>query len=307
MKQKSQSTFAIRLPSFQLTPCCSGASKVGPPLRLQPAGLGEPRSYVVPPGRCQLGAEWTTCYLLAKRQVSATTSAFTFGLPNAAKPLNLATCACILARGVVTEDDGTTLAVRPYTPISTNCEIGIFVLLVKQYPGGKLSEQMHRLPIGDGLEFKHVEQNVKVQYPFCAPRIGMIAGGTGITPMVQALHALLGTKGDDTQVSMVFAARTADELLGKEGLDEWMATSNKRFSIEYILSNEPLKSAWKGERGRVSRALLERMLPPPDSPCLIFVCGPPGMYAALCGPRGEPELTGLLAELGYRKECVYKF
>lgn len=31
------------------------------------------------------------------------------------------------------------------------------------------------------------------------------------------------------------------------------------------------------------------------------------MYSALCGPRGEDEVKGLLADMGYKKEQVYKF
>eukprot|EP01047_Picozoa_sp_COSAG01_P136830 COSAG01_NODE_67249_length_267_cov_1.488095_1_plen_39_part_10 len=35
----------------------------------------------------------------------------------------------------------------------------------------------------------------------------MIVGGTGITPMLQDLHALLGTPGDDTEISLVVSNR----------------------------------------------------------------------------------------------------
>ena len=41
--------------------------------------------------------------------------------------------------------------------------------------------------------------------------------------------------------------------------------------------------------------------------CVLFVCGPDLMYNALCGPRGDPEVTGLLKKLGYSKSQVYKF
>ena len=40
---------------------------------------------------------------------------------------------------------------------------------------------------------------------------------------------------------------------------------------------------------------------------LIFVCGPPAMYESLCGPRDDPELTGVLRDLGYSKDQVIKF
>ena len=40
----------------------------------------------------------------------------------------------------------------------------------------------------------------------------------------------------------------------------------------------------------------------------VFVCGLPGVYDALCGPRGEPLLPGsALHDLGYTDEMVVKF
>ena len=50
------------------------------------------------------------------------------------------------------------------------------------------------------------------------------------------------------------------------------------------------------------RANLKAFLPPPVPDVLIFVCGPPAMYESLCGPRDDPELTGVLRDLGYSKD-----
>ena len=81
---------------------------------------------------------------------------------------------------------------RPYTPISTNADKGTFDLLVKCYELGELSKVLGEMPIGDtSVSFKHIDFNVKLQYPFGKKRIGMIAGGSGITPMIQALRALI--------------------------------------------------------------------------------------------------------------------
>lgn len=51
------------------------------------------------------------------------------------------------------------------------------------------------------------QKSVEGQYPFGKKAIGMICGGTGITPMIQALHALLGTVGDNTTVSMLYGSK----------------------------------------------------------------------------------------------------
>ena len=56
-------------------------------------------------------------------------------MPDATKPLGLSTCACVLAKAdlTVAESSGSEgeAVIRPYTPISTNAQIGSFDLLVK--------------------------------------------------------------------------------------------------------------------------------------------------------------------------------
>jgi cytochrome-b5 reductase len=293
--------------------CFAGLLKVGPRASPDKPGasaasrfdIGEPRAIIVPPGGCQLGDAWTACTLVCRDDISSDVACFTFALPDASKSLGLPTCACILVRTVLADGE---VVVRPYTPVSTNCEVGMFVLMVKRYPNGKMSGYMHALQLGSRMAFQHLTVNVKIQYPFGRRRrIGMIAGGTGITPCLQALHALLALPGDDAEISLLYGSRTASDLLAYETLQRWAASYTKRLAVRCILSAEPETSLWKGARGRIGSPLIEEFLPPPSSDCLILVCGPPPLYAALCGPRGEPSLSGVLASLGYRAGQVYKF
>ncbi|KAK5003316.1 NADH-cytochrome b5 reductase, partial [Elasticomyces elasticus] len=65
-------------------------------------------------------------------------------------------------------------------------------------------------------------------------------------------------------------------------------------------------------KGFITKELLKTVLPgPKDTNVKVFVCGPPGMYKAISGPKKSPsdqgDLDGLLKELGYEKEQVYKF
>ena len=173
-----------------------------------------------------------------------------------------------------------------------------------------MSGHLKSLPIGSALEFKHIGFNVKIQAPFRPKRIGMLVGGTGITPMIQALHAILGDAGSDTKVSMLYGSRVAEDILGKEMLDSWTEKHGDRLSVTHVLSHEPKDgSDWEGERGFIDQDRIERLVPGPDGgeDVILFVCGPPPMYNALCGPRDEKELSGLLAEMGYNNEQVYKF
>jgi len=197
--------------------------------------------------------------------------------------------------------------IRPYTPISTQRLVGKFELMIKIYEQGAFSQFIAQLPIGGTVEFKHIPFNVKIQYPF-RKQVGMLCGGTGVTPMLQALHAVLGTEGDETEkVAMVYGSRSSDDILAGPTLDAWAAESGGKFTCTHVLSHEPEGSAWPGARGFISRQLVETHLPAPGDDTHVFVCGPPAMYEALCGPRDQKEVTGLLAEMGYTAEQVFKF
>jgi len=184
---------------------------------------------------------------------------------------------------------------------------GEFELMVKVYRQGNLSKHFDSLKIGETVDFKHIDKNVKCQYPFGKKKIGILTGGTGITPMIQAMHAILGTPSDNTPVAVLYGSQTSDNILAKETLDVWAQKCSSQLSLTYVLSHEPHDSSWPGARGFINKDLIQKHMPWAGEDCLIFVCGPPPMYDALCGPRDEPKLTGLLADLGFKAEQVFKF
>ena len=270
--------------------------------------IGPPTAALVPPGQCQFGDELTAVPLLERTKVSPTSSVLRFGVPDSSKPLNLSTCACILANADIKGENVT----RPYTPISTNAQVGSFDLLVKDYgpENGTMSYFLcNNLQIGDQVRFKHISFNVKTQAPFHFDTIGMMVGGTGITPMIQALHAILGSPECESRVVMLYGSQTSNDILGNDILEQWANAYPNRFKLVKILSHEPESSDWKGERGFINKEMVEKYLPSPsESNTQIWICGPPPMYNALTGPREESHsVSGLLGSMGYKAEQVYKF
>jgi len=261
------------------------------------------------PGNCQFGDDFVKVPLIENIPISKTAYVARFGLPDSTKPLGLSTCACILAG---TDIDGE-MTVRPYTPISTNADLGTFDLLIRKYPDGKMSSFISDLkPSSEPIvAFKHISFNIKVQYPFNSPKnIVMLAGGTGITPMIQALHAILGDEASAIEKThLIYGSRGKDDILGKEMLDNWSATHADKLSVTHVLSNEESEVSGDFRKGFINREMIEELAPPPSAgkDVLFFVCGPPVMYDIFCGPRGEEEITGILGELGYTKDQVVKF
>ena len=63
---------------------------------------------------------------------------------------------------------------------------------------------------------------------------GMIAGGTGVTPMYQVAKAILKDATDKTQISLLFANVSADDILIEDLLSE-LQTQSPQFKVRVCL------------------------------------------------------------------------
>jgi cytochrome-b5 reductase len=84
-----------------------------------------------------------------------------------------------------------------------------------------------------------------------------------------------------------------------------LASKHADFTVVYTVS-KPAES-WAGEAGRINDASISKFLPAPATDVLIGVCGPDPLVVDVCGPRGNPEVEGMLQRRGYARESVYKF
>lgn len=134
--------------------------------------------------------------------------------------------------------------------------------------------------------------------------------------MYQLIRAIFKNPSDKTKVTLVFGNLTEPDILLKHELQDLENTYPNRFRAFYVLDHPPAEG-WMQGRGRITKELLKTVLPEPASKSKggadvkIFVCGPPGLYNAVSGNKKSPadqgELTGMLKELGYEKDQVYKF
>ncbi|KAI3767599.1 hypothetical protein L2E82_17846 [Cichorium intybus] len=111
-------------------------------------------------------------------------------------------------------------------------------------------------------------------------------------------------------VSLVYANVSPDDILLKKLLD-MLAATNPNLKVFYTVDN-PSKF-WVGGEGYISKDMALKGLPAPSEDTLILVssCGPPGMMQHISGDKGKDrlqgEVMGILKELGYTEEMVYKF
>uniref|UniRef100_A0A383W2U1 NADH-cytochrome b5 reductase n=1 Tax=Tetradesmus obliquus TaxID=3088 RepID=A0A383W2U1_TETOB len=257
---------------------------------------------------------FTDLKLIKKEKLTHNSYMLRFELPDG-QPANLPVASCILTKASLQGpgDEQPKVVVRPYTPVSAPDAPGHLDLVIKAYAQGKMSKHMGELKVGDSLAFK----GPIMKYPYSAntkKAIGMIAGGTGITPMLQVADAILANPADKTKVSLLFANVSEGDILLKDKIDAMAAAHPDRFRVHYVVDKPRWGGIfWKGGAGYVTRDMLAAHMPAASSgsDALIMVCGPPGMMAAVSGDKAQDksqgELTGLLKAMGYSAQQVYKF
>lgn len=99
----------------------------------------------------------------------------------------------------------------------------------------------------------------------------MIAGGSGITPLLPIIRAALQNKQDPTIISLIYGNTTEADILLKGELDELAMKYSQRFKVYYTLSKPP--ATWLGGVGRVSQSMISERLPPPEYDIKILMCG----------------------------------
>ncbi|KAJ1980788.1 hypothetical protein H4R34_002333 [Dimargaris verticillata] len=191
-----------------------------------------------------------------------------------------------------------------------------FALLVKRYPLASVASLLHRIPVGGTAELR----GPYVQWLYDANRwsaLGMVAGGTGITPMLQLIHRVLANPHDQTRLSLVLANRTEQDIPLLSQLEALQRQYPEQLSIqltidgwsqpdaaEHFITTLPLAV------GPISRGLLQQRLPSANASPIILVSGPDGMMRAICGERlanmEQGPLQGILQELGYDSSHVFK-
>jgi len=179
---------------------------------------------------------------------------------------------------------------RPYTPSSMPGATGYFDLTVKRYETGLISKYLHDREIGDTVLMSGPNQGGH-WVDGMAKKVGFVAGGTGITPMISIVRWIL-TKRLDADLFLVFANKTEADIIFRE---EWERDLHEHpnFHCYHVLEHPP--TGWAQGIGRITDDILRRHLPPPGPQTVIFLCGPVAMVDPL-----EAALNGL----GYSEQSI---
>ncbi|KAK6151426.1 hypothetical protein DH2020_014061 [Rehmannia glutinosa] len=119
--------------------------------------------------------------LVKKTQLSHNVAKFKFALPTPTSVLGLPIGQHISCRG---KDSQGEEVIKPYTPTTLDSDVGYFELVIKMYPQGRMSHHFREMREGDYMAVKGPKGRFKYQ-PGQVRAFGMLAGGSGITPMFQ--------------------------------------------------------------------------------------------------------------------------
>ena len=149
----------------------------------------------------------------------------------------------------------------------------------QSYATGNVSKAIGLLKIGDTIKVKGPKGQM-VYRAGLVREFGMIAGGTGITPMLQIIRAILKNSSDRTKISLIFANVNEEDILLRKDLEQLAEDEKSRFKLYLVLNNPPAEG-WTGGVGFVTEDMIKEHCPKPAKDIKILMCGPPPMISAM--------------------------
>mmetsp|Transcript_51020 Transcript_51020/g.153369 ORF Transcript_51020/g.153369 Transcript_51020/m.153369 type:complete len:305 (-) Transcript_51020:118-1032(-) len=258
--------------------------------------------------------------LIEKEAISHDTRRFTFALQSPETKLGLPIGQHISFR--FSDPQNGKMVLRTYTPVTGDETFGKVSFVIKVYKagvhpkfpdGGKMSQHLDSLRIGDTMDMRGPKGHVtywghgafKVK-PIGKPvserratSFGMIAGGTGITPMLQIIKAILRDRSDRSTISLIYANQSEEDILLREELESIAKQYPDQFRLHYTLDRPP--KGWTYSSGFVTKEMIEANIlgPSENGSTQVFMCGPPPMIKFACIPA--------LKDLGFTEDHWFSF
>ena len=159
---------------------------------------------------------------------------------------------------------------------------------------GNISRAMAALVPGTTIKVKGPKGQM-VYKPNMLREIGMLAGGTGITPMLQIIRAILKNPNDKTIITLIYANVSVDDILLREDLEEFAKEFAERFKLVLVIEKVGSEN-WSGGIGFITEAMVREYCPSPATDIKILICGPPPMVSAM---KKHTEVTHSLPHLPF--------
>jgi len=253
-------------------------------------------------------------------------SSITFSTPKG-QPTNLPVATALFARPADENgplDDKGNPVVRWYTPVSDASVPGQFTVMIKKYDNGKLTPYIHSLKVGDKLAFKGpIKKWAYKANEF--QQVGLIGGGSGITPLYQILSHALKDKDNTTKFTLLYGNLTEEDILLRQEFDSLKKKYPSTFDVVYFVDKKTGNDTTI-QTGYIGKDAIQRYLKADlGSKIKVFICGtclevssesilptciatgPPEQMKAISGMKAgmkQGELSGALKEVGFTEDQV---
>lgn len=171
----------------------------------------------------------------------------------------------------LTAEDGYQ-AVRSYS-LGTYGASSTIELAVDEIPDGEVSPYLVRdvLP-GDELEVKGPLGGYFVWRPGGEDPVQLIAGGSGIVPLMAMVRARADVA-TDAPFRLLYSVRASENAIYRDELARLGESGGVEVTWAYTRKAPP---GWEGRTGRLDASALEAAVWPPERNPAVYVCGPTG-------------------------------
>jgi ferredoxin-NADP reductase len=191
----------------------------------------------------------------------------------------------------LTAEDGYQ-AQRSYS-IATPADGEIVTITVELVADGEVSSYLvEELRVGDRIELRGPIGGYFVWEPARGGPLQLVAGGSGLVPLMAMVRSLLEAEGA-IPARMLVSARTPEDVIYGEELSR-LPSELPDLRIDYTLTRSQ-PDGWTGYARRIDRRMLAEATFASDHHPAIFVCGPTGFV--------ETVASGL-RELGHEPERI---
>ncbi len=108
------------------------------------------------------------------------------------------------------------------------------------------------------------------------PRIGMLAGGIGITPLISMCKYCTDTH-SNSKITLLYGCRTEGDIAFRQEL-ETMRSQNS--NLKLVLTVDQADTGWKGSTGTINADMIRKEIPD-YAETVFYTCGPPPMVEAM--------------------------
>ncbi len=278
--------------------------------------------------------------LLTKKQLSHDSFLLRYSLPEGRTILGINPLLPTCIKVEYQPSDNQKALSKSYSPVTHPGQSDYFDLVVKAYPyreGGGVGKYLCDMEVGSSIVAKLKGERMMHGSSAVVGRgwkhIGLVAGGTGIAPLLQIARIVLESEKEKPRVHLLFVNHTSEDILGKDEIEELAREHPEHFFVTHSFTrqNSETDECPAGSNiafGRGDAELAGAALPKPSvavqegkpTDTMVFVCGRDGFVAHWAGPvarapttdgskgpKIQGPLQGLLAEAGFTAEQVFKY